>query len=606
MKQEYIDSLTREQLLSEDVFDSILAEPDQYDRDKLEEALYIRAQQFKVGGSFRKLLKGYKIKKINMRCGVVKGSKTKFTDQPLELYCGDWICDMTGVYKNIIDNRSGSTVIKYASPLPILITEYLQNVDTELNKVKLAYFRDGWKSIVVNASTIASNTKIIELADYGIIVNSSTAKLLIEYLGELISLNEEIIPKLDAVSSMGWVDDEFVPFNDSYRFDGQEDFGNIFKSVHSKGDYSKWIEFVKNLRENKMLRLVVDASFASVLLKRLKVLPFIVHLWGGTGAGKTVAQIVAASVWGNPVNGGMWRSLNNTLNYCMSVAGFFKDIPVIFDELQTIKNYENNYDKLIMTLTEGIDRGRMTYNKANKTSSWNCCFIFSGEETIAKDYSGGGTKNRVIEIECTEKLIKNGRETVDFMRNNYGFAGEEFVKTVKLVKDAYLTARYAEYHKRIIETCDTTEKQAMAMAALLVADEIVADSMFGETPLDVEDVKNFLVTNADVDVTERAWEFLTNLISINANNFDLLTNGEKWGTIDKNIVLINKNILVQKLHEQGFDFDACKRKWSENGRLVKNSQGKFSHQTHIDGLRATYIKLNIDGNLQKATEKPPF
>ena len=49
--------------------------------------------------------------------------------------------------------------------------------------------------------------------------------------------------------------------------------------------------------------MMMAASFASVLLEPLKVLPFVLHLWGTTGTGKTVALMVAMSIWGNPQNG---------------------------------------------------------------------------------------------------------------------------------------------------------------------------------------------------------------------------------------------------------------------------------------------------------------
>ncbi len=39
----------------------------------------------------------------------------------------------------------------------------------------------------------------------------------------------------------------------------------------------------RDLRKNIPLRMMMAASFASVLLEPLKVLPFVLHLWGTTG-----------------------------------------------------------------------------------------------------------------------------------------------------------------------------------------------------------------------------------------------------------------------------------------------------------------------------------
>ena len=55
-----------------------------------------------------------------------------------------------------------------------------------------------------------------------------------------------------------------------------------------------------SLRENIYLRLQMAASFASPIIEKVNGLPFVFHLWGGTGTGKTVGLMTAMSIWGNP------------------------------------------------------------------------------------------------------------------------------------------------------------------------------------------------------------------------------------------------------------------------------------------------------------------
>ena len=43
------------------------------------------------------------------------------------------------------------------------------------------------------------------------------------------------------------------------------------------------------------------------------------------GTGKTVACMVAMSVWGNPASGGLHFSTNNTTNFYVRTAAFFKE-----------------------------------------------------------------------------------------------------------------------------------------------------------------------------------------------------------------------------------------------------------------------------------------
>ena len=84
-----------------------------------------------------------------------------------------------------------------------------------------------------------------------------------------------------------------------------------------------------------------------------------------------------------------------------------------------------------------------SYSELQK--EWNCCFLFTGEEPITKATSGGGVKNRVIEVEATEKVIADGNFVSNFVRKNYGFAGKEFINNIP--KQEELQQRYREIFK---------------------------------------------------------------------------------------------------------------------------------------------------------------
>ncbi len=56
---------------------------------------------------------------------------------------------------------------------------------------------------------------------------------------------------------------------------------------------------------------------------------------------------------------------------------------------------------------------------------------------------------------------------------------------------------------------------------------------------------------------------------------------------------IVKDVLVQVMHEAGYEFNAVSRKWAEAGYLVKNTQGRNVHRTSINGVVATCVKLML-------------
>ena len=176
-------------------------------------------------------------------------------------------------------------------------------------------------------------------------------------------------------------------------FDGEDVNRAVYASIRPEGSFEKWKSFTLETRKNLLIRLMMDASFASALISKVSALPFVFHLWGKTGTGKTVALKIAMSIWGDPRMGKLTRTMNMTQNSMMSTAAFLNSIPFAGDELQTIKSRWDNYDQLIMRITEGIDRGRMNeLGNQRETKTWSCSFIFTGEEPCTRLNSGGGIR----------------------------------------------------------------------------------------------------------------------------------------------------------------------------------------------------------------------
>lgn len=47
------------------------------------------------------------------------------------------------------------------------------------------------------------------------------------------------------------------------------------------------------------------------------------------------------------------------------------------------------------------------------------------------------------------------------------------------------------------------------------------------------------------------------------------------------------------MSKEGFEFDACKKAWAEEGKLERNSQGKLLRHTKVYGIKASYIKIML-------------
>ena len=591
-----IDELDESTILDKKIFEYIFSITNQVSRTEIIVKLEDKAKQLRVTRSFGKLLKAYQTEYAQQF--KQKGSNViQFTKPPIEnLKCGKWDCNDTGVTKSTMSaGMIPQTIV--ACSHPILPVERLINVDSETEKIKLAFFKDNkWQYITIERSVVANKSNIIQLSDRGVEVNSENAKDLVSYIADVVSLNAKEIPVNRSTDRLGWIENEFAPYVDDLKYDGDIAFKDVYASVKEVGDYEEWKKVCKGIRkESKIAHLLLASSFASVLNEILGVLPFVVHIWGGTGAGKTVGLMLAMSVWGNPEVGKLTRTLNATQVALARYASFVHDIPFAGDELQTIKNRWDSFDNLVMYLTEGVDRGRgKAYGGIELLKQWNCCFLFTGEEPITKATSGGGVKNRVIEVEATEKVIADGNYVSNFVRKNYGFAGKEFINN--LPKQEELQTRYREIFQDILKNTDTTDKQAMAMATILLADEISTKLIFNDEKLTIEDVSNWLTSTKDVDVSTRAYEWTMNWISQNINKFKENESGEIWGKYieDQDICLVNKSLYAEALNKAGFDFTAVIRNFADRNQIERNSQGKFTHFTKAFGIKGAYIKFRLE------------
>lgn len=596
----------------DEIFYEIFEIEDNIDRTQYIEALRNAARKLKRSTEFNNVYKSFVLDYAQRQKQT--GQKTKFTDQPLELVCGEWTANDLGI-RAIRYDKNAMPVPAQACSHPILPIEILKNVDTAEERITLSYFKSAsWQSITVDRSVCANTNKIVDaLSQYGIEVTSDNAKNLVRYISDCVGLNPLTLNPKKSINRLGWVGSSFTPYAEDIRYEGDMDYEAIFRNVKESGSYDTWRDLCASLRKNLPLRMMMAVSFASVLLEPLKVLPFVLHIWGTTGTCKTVGLMVAMSIWGNPKMGGLVKTMNMTKNAIMRNAAFLCSIPFAGDELQTIKDkWQGNFDQLIYQITEGVDRGRAkAYGGVEDTKTWKNSFIFTGEEPITKANSGGGSKNRVIEVAIDGPLVDNGHYVSSVVQEHYGFAGRRLVEYIQETETTELMERYRKLFEELCQT-DTTDKQAMAMACLLLADELAVKLFFpNEQPLTIPMVKGYLQSAMDVDVAERAYQSVLNWAAKNPVRFEdpkaenSPNKGEVWGKIDGEIMIINRDVLLDYLSKSGFDYTAVSKKWSDKGYLVRNSQGKFIHSTKVYGIKSSYIKFNLPQD-DDSTDKDGF
>jgi hypothetical protein len=595
---------TKEALTDAATYNVILTIEDDQERQDYIRDLRLSAKETKLGVQ----IVNDQIRTARMAWEIAQrqaGSKlTLFPDAPFPpLRCGQWDCTALGVSREDFTNTMMRARV-YACPHPVAPTERLVNIDTGTERIRLSYCKDGrWRDLVADRADIADKGQIVRrIANRGVEVTSENARELVKYISEVVSLNPDAIPARRSIGRLGWIGRgwrSFAPYCEDTAYDGDDSFQAVYAAVTERGSYDLWVRTMRILRKNSALfRMVMAASFASPLLEPLSALPFVLHLWGGTGAGKTVAGMCAMSVWGNPGKGKLMWTLDNTHNFFGQAASFLRNLPFFADELQIVRDKYGGLDKLVMRLCEGIDRGRArAYGGTQETKQWFCAFLFTGEESVSRTSSGGGVKNRLIEVQLKDGdiLVPDGNRVAALVTANYGGAGKRFIEAVRAKDMEEVSARYRALQRELMAAKDTTDKQAYSMAAMLLADELACETVFaGDAPLTVPEVLPYLTSAQEVDVAGRAYDWAVSWIARNPLRWvtpGAGNNGEMWGKIDGGTATINRDVLAEHMDKADYPYSACVSAWAERGLLLKTSQGKNVHNASVNGIKGSYLKL---------------
>lgn len=551
------------------------------------------ARKQKVYG-LRDLFKKYCISLSRAKSEGYHEKNTNFEEQPIELNSGRWDADEFGIRTT---GPFGNEI--YACVHPILPVRRLVNIDTGIEKLELAYKKGkAWRKTICDKRQLASASSIVGLADNGIAVTSENAKYLVTYIHDLENLNYDSIPEVNAVSRLGWMGEEgFSPYVEDLVFDGHASFKHYFESVREHGKYDEWLSVAREARKERgVARLVMAASFASVLVEPCNALPFFVHLWGGSGAGKTVGIMLATSVWANPEKGKYWHTFNSTSVGQEVSAGFVNSLPLILDELQIAKD-RKDFDKMIYELSEGVGRLRGKVDGGlRQTATWSNSILTTGEQPISNPASGAGAVNRTIEINCEEiKLFKDPMGTIAALSRNYGFAGRKFIEKLQ-EKDGLETARILQkgIYKDIVKG-DTTEKQALAASLILAADTLTSLWIFEDgEEMNYSDITPFLSTKAEVSANERAYRWLNEWIAQNKNKFsESSLVPDTWGKFEPGSVCILRTVFDKACQESGYGSASFLSWLKRNDHLITDLKGN-TKRMRINGVPCQCVVLRIE------------
>lgn len=598
----------KKSILSDELFEEIFEEEDIIRRSYMIADLSIRAKELSVKGQFDMILKAHE---KAIREEIREEKRRSFTSQAgrmtefnvpagaryQNMQCGSWVADESGI---VTYNVMGMEL--RASRQPILPIERLENIETGEEQIILAFKRNyRWKEITVVKDVIASASKIVALAKYGLSVTSENAKYLVKYLNDVESLNNDDIETKQSSSKLGWHGENFLPYDGDIIFDGDVRFKNIFEAIHEQGSEDVWLDHVRTIRKSGRIeaKFLLAASFASILVKPLGALPFFVDLWGETEGGKSVSLMLACSVWANPDESQYIGDFKTTDVALEAKADMLNNLPMMLDDTsKTSARIRDNFEGVVYDLCSG--KGKSRSNKElgiNRENRWKNCILTNGERPLTAYVNQGGAINRILEVECGANVYQNPQETANIVKRNYGFAGKRFVEIVKEMGIDAIREIYSDFCRQLFDV-DKMQKQSMSLAVVLTADKIATEKLFKDNAgISLDEAKETLIDRNALSDNERCYRYLLDKIAMNQTRFDMQASIEKWGIIDNGYAVF---------YNQAFD-DLCKAggfskksflSWADRKGLLQTQAGKLTKVKKIGGSSCRCVWLKLDNGIE--------
>lgn len=601
-----LKELTAGTILSKEILTEVFDQEDELYRAELLASLGLRAAELKVKTEFREMVAAYKrIEKEMKRQERDRKSQpctleqwTNFVGPYDNIQCKEWLAGENGIC--LRNPNTGYTDI-LACYHPILPIERLKNLETGEEQIKLAYKRNGrWEEIIVPKTMVTSANRIVALSGRGIAVTSENAKYLVRYLADVENANEAHINVQYSTSKLGWIRNGFLPYDTEIVFDGDARFRQIYDSVDQAGSREEWFSHVKELRRSGRIEIkfMLAASFSSVLVQPLGGLPYFVDLWGETEGGKTVDLMLAASVWADPDENAYIGDYKTTDVALEAKADMLNHLPLILDDTsKKNRKIEDNFEGLVYDLCSG--KGKSRSNKdlgLNRENHWKNCILTNGERPLTSYVTQGGAINRILELECGERVFNDPGDTAELIKRNYGHAGREFIDVLKELGWDKVRKIQQDFLCRLADD-EKMQKQSLSLSIILTADKLAADYLFKDRQyISLEEAREVLVDRNELSDNERCYQFLMDKIAMNPARFDGDNeNIEKWGVIEEGYAIIYATAFSALCKDGGFSRTSFLSWANRKGLLQTEKSGKKLDKIKSfkgNKIRSVFLKLN--------------
>ena len=339
----------------------------------------------------------------------------------------------------------------------IYITRRLHDIELgETLVFRLHLPKDGVRQFNVPLTHITSREEFRKcMAKEGVTAWGKGMDKLMAYTTKWVDELQRTTVADEAYRQFGWADDTMGAFvlGDKLITPTGTDFNpsssttaGLMGAFNAKGTREKNLELLDfyNKPNYELHQYVVGVGFGSPLMALTGLNSMSIHLYGGSGVGKTTAQMAAIGIWGSPDE--LMNKPEDTHNSRMLRGEVMHNIPLVSDEMTNVNG--DQMSDYVYQVSGGRQKNRMSNSDNTERARgkpWHLLALSSGN-TSAWEILGRHKATpkaemlRMFEIRVKKMNFVKGDNTntaglINDFKTNYGHIGKEYIQWVMNNKD---------------------------------------------------------------------------------------------------------------------------------------------------------------------------
>ena len=365
----------------------------------------------------------------------------------------------SGITQLIPDKKKTKRLI--ATRTPIVPTKILREAKSGTVQYEIE-IKSGkkWRKAIVSGRTINDTRSILDLAEYGALIESPAA--LKSFFNSVIALNLDNgqLPSVKVYKMPGWHDGEFIypqssgekiVMRDGIDYDSIFDVRGTQDTWKNKFEEVCWGKGLPSLVETDILliKFIVSCALLAPALEVLGLPNTQVHIWGSRNFAKSPILKLAVSIFGNPTEGKLFRNFASTTKNRMTFSAGLCDLPLAIDELEAADKFDDLQGDIYKYFGGTINQANKRDGRTREAEDFRGVRLMTGEHALIElDTAKGGALKRLIQLQAKTPLMSEDRahELHLFLADNYGHYGRAWTQ--------YITGHKAEIKERFAKLKD--------------------------------------------------------------------------------------------------------------------------------------------------------